>query len=183
MLYNPELSETDSYLRAIVRIQALLLPSALFLFFNPEYSKERRTIQPVVVGILISLALYLFHRIADVIPSDATVPTAGAIWLNWIIGSPFAEEVFFRGIVLRQELKSRPVWLAILISAFAFTLFHLPSWIILQQQSVSELAINSIPILIYGIVFGVIYWLMKSIWSTFIPHAANNFIAQLINPL
>lgn len=183
MLYFPDISSTHSYSRGIVRIASLLLPAGLFLHFNREYLKENRVGRSIGIGVLISLGLYLFHVVFKAIPEGAEIPTAGAIWLNWIIGSPFAEEMFFRGIVLRQELKSRPVWLAILISAIAFTLFHLPSWIIVQQQSLSELALNSFPILIYGIVFGIFYRFSKSIWATFLPHATNNLIAQLINPL
>jgi len=180
MLYNPEISTTESYSRGIVRIQALLLPSLLFLFFNPEFSQERNPLLPLLVGSLIGFAFYLFHVIADAIPENATLPTSGAIWLNWIIGSPLVEEVFFRGIVLKQELKSKPWWLAILISAICFTLFHLPSWIIVQHQAPMELLQNASSILVYGIVFGLIYWLSKSIWATFMPHAANNLIAIIV---
>lgn len=183
MLFNPEISNPESYSRAIARIAALLVPSALFLFFNPEFRKERNPILPIAVGALIGLAYYLFHVIADVIPNKAILPTTGAIWLNWIIGSPFAEELFFRGVILRQELQSRSAWGAIPISAICFTLFHLPSWIIVQQQPITELLTNGFTIFIYGIVFGLIYWLAKSILSTFIPHATNNLIAQIINPL
>ena len=180
MLYFPEISGTESYSRAIARIAALLLPSALFIWFNPEFRKERNPLLPVLVGGLIAFAFYLVHVLADVIPEGAALPSAGAIWLNWIIGSPFAEEVFFRGIVLRQELKAKSAWLAVLISSICFTLFHLPSWIIVQHQSLIELLSNGFNIFIYGIVFGVIYTLARSIWTTFIPHSVNNLIAQLL---
>ncbi|MCF8277972.1 MAG: CPBP family intramembrane metalloprotease [Flavobacteriales bacterium] len=183
MLYQPEISTTESYSRGIARIAALLIPSALFLWFNPEFRKEGNLIRSILVGGLLALALYLVHRFTHMIPVEARLPTAAAIWLNWVIGSPFAEEVFFRGIVLRQELKTRSAWLSIPISATCFMLFHLPSWIIVQQQPMLELAINSLSIFVYGLVFGVIYWLARSIWTTFIPHSANNLIALLINPL
>ena len=183
MLYFPDISNTHSYPRAIARVSALLIPSLAFLWFNPEFRREIKTGRAILVGVLISLGLFLFHIVADVFPENAVIPTAGAIWLNWIIGSPFAEELLFRGIILRQELQSKSAWIAIPISALCFTIFHLPSWIIVQQQSITELLLNCVPILIYGIVFGLIYWLIKSIWSTFIPHATNNLIAVIINPL
>ena len=183
MVYFPDISTTHSYPRGIARILALFVPSALFFWFNPDFRKEIKLGSAVLVGAAISIGLFLFHIVFDAIPEGAAMPTAGAIWLNWIIGSPLVEEIFFRGIVLRQELKTKSAWLAILISAICFTLFHLPSWIIVQQQLFTELLSNGHTIFIYGIVFGVIYWLSKSVITTFLPHAANNYIAQLINPI
>lgn len=183
MVYFPDISTTHSYPRAISRVSALLIPSLVFLWFNTEFRKETKIGRAILVGLVISLGLYLFHIVTDVFPENAAIPTAGAIWLNWIIGSPFAEELLFRGIILRQELQSKSAWVAVPISSVCFTLFHLPSWIIVQQQPISELLTNGFTIFIYGIVFGLVYWFLKSIWATFIPHAANNLIAQLLNPL
>ena len=183
MSYYPAISTPESYARAIARIAALLIPSTLFLWFNPTFRRERNPMLPIAVGGLIALALYLFHLVTDILPEETIMSTAGAIWLNWIIGSPFAEEVFFRGIVLRQELTSKSAWLAVPISATCFVLFHLPSWIIVQQQPLLELAGNSLNIFVYGIVFGAVYSLSRSIWTTFIPHSVNNLIAIIINPL
>lgn len=183
MLYFPNISTTHSYPRAIARVSALLIPSLAFLWLNPEFRKETKIGWAILVGSLISIGLFVFHIVADAFTEDTTIPTVGAIWLNWIIGSPFAEELLFRGIILRQELQRKSAWVAIPISAFCFTLFHLPSWIIVLQQPIAELLTNSFTIFIYGIVFGLVYWLVKSIWATFIPHAGNNLIAQLLNPL
>jgi membrane protease YdiL (CAAX protease family) len=183
MLYNPEISTTHSYPRAVARVSALLIPSLVFLWFNPVFRKEHKIGRAMFVGAVLSIGLYVFHILADAFPDDAAIPTAGAIWLNWIIGSPLAEELLFRGIILREELKRRPAWVAIPISSVCFALFHLPSWITVQQQPLFELLTNSFIIFIYGIVFGIIYWLFRSIWATFLPHAANNLIAQLLNPL
>lgn len=183
MLYNPEISTTNSYPRALARVSALLIPSLVFLWFNPAIRKQQNTGRAILVGAVLSLGLYVFHVVADAFPDNATIPTAGAIWLNWIIGSPLAEELLFRGIILRQELKSRPALIAIPISAGCFALFHLPSWIIVQEQPLFELLINSFTIFFYGLAFGMIYWLVRSIWATFLPHATNNLVAQLLNPL
>ncbi len=183
MLQFPEISTTHSYSRGIARIASLLLPASIFLYFNREYLNEPKLVRGIITGLILGFSLYLLHFSLNFIPAEVTVPTAGAVWLNWIIGSPFAEEVFFRGIVLRQELKSRPSWMAILISAVAFGIFHLPSWIIVQHQTILELATNSLSILVYGIIFGIIYWSTRSIAASFIPHVSNNLIAQLIKPL
>ncbi len=72
------------------------------------------------------------------------------------------EEVFFRGVIQKFAYSfTRKWWLSILITAGLFTLFH---------ASVSEF----IPILLAGLVLGIVYYLTGNLWLTVLLHFVHN---------
>ncbi len=75
---------------------------------------------------------------------------------------PIVEEIGFRGIFLAGLLKSRcRPWLAILITAIVFALFHMSF-------------VKIISILGFGIIIGWLYWRTGSIIPGIIIHIVNN---------
>ena len=75
---------------------------------------------------------------------------------------PIVEEIGFRGIFLAGLLKSRcRPWLAILITAIVFALFHMS-----LVQIISTLG--------FGIIIGWLYWRTGSIIPGIIIHIVNN---------
>lgn len=81
-----------------------------------------------------------------------------------ILIAPFLEEIFFRGFVYRIFTKTWPIWLASIISALFFALFHF------EFQSF-------IPLFILGILLNFTYQKTQSLWTSFAFHALNNSIA------
>ena len=75
---------------------------------------------------------------------------------------PIVEEIGFRGILLAGLLKSRcRPWLAILITAIVFALFHMS-------------LVKIISTIGMGIIFGWLYWRTGSIIPGIIIHIVNN---------
>lgn len=87
----------------------------------------------------------------------------GTFFIMCILG-PFAEELFFRGVVTKLLLKLRTShWVGIILSAILFALVH------------GNLA--QMPgAFIGGIVYGWIYYSTRSIYPTFIMHVINNTV-------
>jgi hypothetical protein len=83
------------------------------------------------------------------------------------IAVPFAEELFFRG-VLYAWLRGRwGVWVGVIVSSLIFGLVHLSPVVI----------IGAIPL---GIVTALVYERTKSLWSSVIVHLAFNSLGLLL---
>jgi hypothetical protein len=81
------------------------------------------------------------------------------------IFGPIAEEIGFRGVLLDGLLKTqcRP-WLAILISALVFGLFH-------------GIGVQFFGAMLFGIMVGWLYWRTGSIIPGIIIHVVNNSLS------
>lgn len=75
------------------------------------------------------------------------------------------EEVFFRGVLQRfLEKWWRNPWLAIIVSAFIFTLFHSSVYLFATRM-------------VLGVVLGFIFYATRNLWINIIAHFLNNAIA------
>ena len=80
---------------------------------------------------------------------------------------PITEELFFRGLIANQLLKTGSVTVAVLTAAAIFAAFHIdPQYFSLNQV----LFVFCIGIVIVGTFFAT-----KSIWPGVVVHATNNF--------
>ena len=83
------------------------------------------------------------------------------------IFGPIAEEIGFRGVLLDGLLKTRcRPWIAILISAFVFGLFH-------------GVGVQFFGAVLFGIMVGWLYWRTGSIIPSIIIHVVNNSLSFL----
>lgn len=103
---------------------------------------------------------------------EAFAPTAGYIWLilGIVIMAPIAEELLFRGIIQGELRKAMPEWLAIIIQAGLFALFHM------QPIQISY-------VIIPGLLLGMAYAWSKTIWVPIIMHIVFNFFGSIIPAL
>ena len=175
--------------RAIARVSIVFIPAVTFYFMGnrekPIYDYfllRDHWVKGVVVGVgfaILYFSIFLWRNV-DFGQSAFHLPVGFSIWFNFIVGSPFAEEIFFRGLLL-QELKTvMGTTKATLLSAFAFGLLHLPQWLILDNLHGVELLSLFITIFTYGIIFALLVNLTKSLWAALIPHWINNFILLAI---
>lgn len=179
-----------SAVRAIARVSVVLIPSVIFyLTGNHEkpiydyFSFRKNWLRGVLIGggfAILYFTLYWWGNFESE-QSAFQFPIGFSIWFNFILGSPFAEEVFFRGLLL-QELRTilGSTW-ATFTSAFAFALLHLPQWLILENQSGVELLSLFGTIFVYGIIFAILVNLTRSLWASLLPHWINNFILLAIS--
>ena len=93
----------------------------------------------------------------------------GNYWGYLSIGllAPLAEEVVFRGAILRSLLTKMKPWTAIAVSALIFSLVHMNP----AQMPFAFLA---------GILLGWMYWRTGSILPGMAYHWANNSVAYII---
>lgn len=104
--------------------------------------------------------------------AEAFAPTAGYLWL--ILGisilAPIAEELLFRGIIQGELRKAMPEWLAIIIQAIVFALFHM------QPVQITY-------VLIPGLLLGIAYAWSKSLWVPILMHILFNFLGSVLPAL
>lgn len=99
-----------------------------------------------------------------------------AVWFNFILGSPIAEELLFRGVLFNELCRFTKWSWAILVSAIGFAILHLPVWILLDDMSTSLLIQSFGNILLYGIIFAGLMKATKSLWAPIAAHCLNNFL-------
>ena len=77
------------------------------------------------------------------------------------VAAPFLEETLFRGIILKALLKKYNPYMAILISAIAFGIFHMNPWQFLYAT-------------VLGLFLGYMYWKTRSLFYPVIIHMILN---------
>lgn len=80
-----------------------------------------------------------------------------------VILGPFAEELAFRGVVLRAAAARWGQWPAILGTAVLFAAYHVTAWTL-------------VPHVVLGVVLGWLAWRRRSLWSAICLHALSNGI-------
>lgn len=95
-----------------------------------------------------------------------------AMFVAIAIAAPIVEELLFRGFLQNALTKYVPVWGAILLSSFLFSLVHLQPYAIPGLMSLS-------------IAFGYLYHRTGSLRTNILLHMANNsfalFVSQVLN--
>lgn len=93
----------------------------------------------------------------------------GAISMFFIAGIliPFAEELFFRGMLYQWLRRHLGVWSSILLSAFIFAVLH-------GELSIAGAAFVS------GIILAWTFEYSQSLWASFTIHAINNGMKILL---
>jgi membrane protease YdiL (CAAX protease family) len=172
-------------LRAVVRVAVVLLP-ALHYIVNQQQSLldalhlSQNWRKGVFVGGVIAMVYLSGIILLDSHAIDWKIPTGFSTWFNYIIGSPLAEEALYRGILFQSLAQRISCWRAALISTAAFTLLHIPVWILLDELSITQIAGSALQIALYGVAFAVIFRLTQSLWTPLTAHWLNNLILSAI---
>ena len=138
-------------------------------------------IKAVTVGLLVraawwsqliagvSLGFYSAPETSQIVPFSLNLqcPPALVIGLGLFVMTlvvPVVEEIVHRTYV-QGVLRRRGLIISVLISAIAFAVFHRYSSMLFAFLA--------------GCVFGVQYWIAKSLWPSVVSHATINALAQL----
>jgi|GEM_PF-2832416 len=95
----------------------------------------------------------------------ATAKTAGEWTLLFFLiccVAPVVEEVFFRGVLQNAIKRKLGTWAGIILSACLFSLMH------------PQLPLGLLPLMVLGIVFGIIAEVRKSLVPSIVAHGLNN---------
>lgn len=137
----------------------LLAAIVIALFFIPV-----RVVIGLGVQQLLRLPMDNLEARADILASDrswvgfiSTLLMAGAV-------IPFAEELFFRGVLYGWLRGRYGMWIGIAVSALVFAIAH------------ADIAIG-VSNLILGLVLAWVYERSQSLWVPFAIHAVNNSLA------
>ena len=114
------------------------------------------------------IALGFDNLIPADLPSDLLLPgrLAALSIVALAVVTPVAEEIFFRGFVLRGFVNRWGVVPGVLLSAVIFAALHFQPGVI-------------IPVFITGLILGTLYWQTGSIWPGIGVHAAQNLVATV----
>jgi membrane protease YdiL (CAAX protease family) len=96
-------------------------------------------------------------------------PKALFLAFGSILVVAFYEELIFRGYILNNLMDSFPKWLALLISALLFVIFH---WT--GQSSIGFFSLANT--LIMGLIIGLNYIFTRNLWFSFIFHIGWKFL-------
>lgn len=160
----------------------------------------------IIIGILMTIGLMIlgyaiefiiFSSRSPQIAIAAIDPKAGvtgsfgfAIFL--ILGNVincFMEEGLFRGILIPMFNRKYTVRMTIILQGILFGVWHIPwafKWYISGTVSgtsgfIMALVLNSMPMILMGIIFGVMYYYTDSIWTPWISHFLINSILNIIH--
>ena len=177
---------TLPYLRAVVRVSAVLLPAIVYARFGIEHREDfwafRRNWQ---LGLLVGTILSGLFCVMIVVQNSGrrmVIPVEIPVWINFIVLSPLAEELMFRRVVLEYLKSLTTTSRAIIGASILFSLFHLPWWLMSGEQQGYALAMTLFSLFLYGVVFSVAVHTTQSIWSAVIPHWINNLLIMSLIP-
>lgn len=180
MLWQPE-PFGEPLLRAWARIAIVLCPAVLFvrLLEDRPFLNAVGLIPRSLVGVAYGIMAFAFYpgllfvyRIWQ--GAMIVLPIEQAIWINYVIGAPFAEEVLYRGVIYRVLLPFQGRIRSAVISSIAFVLLHLPWWVLSGEKSGADLLFDSFAIFSYGLIFAGLFQQSRSLWAAIVFHLLNN---------
>ncbi len=187
MWQMPSLNQTDSLLRAFIRVGSLLIPALIYIWkVYPKKKWEFLGLKNIKSGLKWGLGFSLILLLINFgIPTligdyEYALPTSAAIWLNHIIGSPITEEVLFRSVVFQELKKKTNTWKSIVISSLLFVILHVPKWILLNELEPMMLLRRATYIFVVGVIFAFLFHKSKSLLGSLIPHWVHNLISMSI---
>lgn len=157
-------------------MRAWPVPWALVGFVRPRTSLRVTALLTVatIVGSLGFAQLYTMAAMAlgwdflqpPELPGDLLLPGGWVVFsvLALAAWTPVAEEVFFRGFVLKGLFNRWGFVPALVVSAAVFSVLHLAPALLL-------------PVFVTGLLLGFLYLRTGSIWPCIAVHAAQNLIA------
>jgi membrane protease YdiL (CAAX protease family) len=96
-------------------------------------------------------------------------PEVGYFWLiaGIAVLAPVSEELLFRGIIQGEMRKAMPEWLAVILQAALFALFHLQPVQILY-------------VFLPALALGALYAWTRSLWIPILMHITFNFLGSAV---
>jgi membrane protease YdiL (CAAX protease family) len=104
-------------------------------------------------------------QLDSLLPPGVQITPGFALWMSLGVGLmvPFAEELFFRGMIYRYLRDKWGVWWAVPVSALIFGLFHVEPSIAVGAS-------------VAGVILALSYEYTQSLWVSVLIHAFNNGI-------
>ena len=131
-------------------------------------------------GVLLGLALSLLNFLGMLLRFGPPHPSLQYVTWNNVLSTSILiglfEEIPFRGFVFQKLQEKFPFWTANLLSSLLFLSIHLPGWILLHTLTWS----NVLSIFVLGVMFAVIFYCSKTLWSSILTHSLNDFLSSVL---
>jgi membrane protease YdiL (CAAX protease family) len=123
----------------------------------------------LALGILLLLRLPMesLQARAELLASDLSWISFGLTLLMAGLIIPFAEELFFRGVLYGWLRRRYGLWIGVVVSALIFAIAH------------ADIAVG-VSNLVLGMVLALVYERSQSLWVPVAMHAANNSLAVVM---
>jgi len=115
-------------------------------------------------------------------PKQISIDVTSWQWYNILLGvpiAPLAEEILFRGFVLRKLQGLARFWPANLATAGLFMAIHWPYWLYSQSWN-TGLIPASLSVFGFGLLLGYLVRKTNSLWPSIVTHMLNNFISMVV---
>lgn len=126
-----------------------------------------------ITGLITVLVLQVFDlpfqnpQLDFLLPQGIDLPGALGLILMGGVAAPFAEELFFRGVLYNWFRRHWPVWPSVIISALIFAVAHL------------DVAVG-LTAFVLGMVLALVYEYSQSLWTSVLIHALNNSLRLIL---
>ncbi len=152
-------------------------PLRMALFPIAALAPKRGWLLVVIAIVCLPFLQRLFNGTWTGIPKDAGAMLLIAGTLSTAVVA-IAEEFLFRGVFLSGLLARNWAFVpANAVTAAFFSLSHWPGWLYGGGVSPANLAIMSIHMVLYGLLFGGIVRLQGTLWGAILVHFANNIVS------
>ena len=171
--------------RAVARVAVVAIPAIFYLRHCDSddanslgYGFTKYWKLGVIVGCIVAaIHIGVLFIIRDL--NLSLMPTTLAIWGNYILFSPLAEELLFRRVAVEYFSDRYGTVIGILASTVMLSLIHLPWWILAGEYTAGRMFGLSLTLFGYGLGFGILYRATRSLWASLIPHTVNNLAATV----
>lgn len=153
-------------------------PIVLYFFVVRPFRFQSILLTNYRPNLIRSLLLIVFTVGIFLVLVPVQKPTNIVVLLTFI-GTGFAEEYSFRG-VLTRAFRDRlgMVWATVLVSLL-FSSAHWQEWFYVENVPVNQVGLSFLKIFVWGILFTVIAWRSESlVWASCI-HTLNDFEAHI----
>jgi membrane protease YdiL (CAAX protease family) len=126
-----------------------------------------------VTGLITVLVLQAFDlpfqnpQLDFLLPQGIDVPGAIGLIVMGGIAVPFAEELFFRGVLYTWFRGHWSIWPSVILSALVFGVAHL------------DIAVG-LTAFILGLILALVYEYSQSLWTSVLIHALNNSLRLIL---
>ncbi len=154
-----------------------------FLYLKTPVDRRGLLVGGVVAALYLACGFALTYLLAgNGQPKQISIDVTSWQWYNILLGvpiAPLAEEILFRGFVLRKLQGFARFWPANLLTAALFMAIHWPYWLYSQGWNTGLIA-ASLSVFGFGLLLGYLVHKTNSLWPSIVTHTLNNFISMAV---
>ena len=166
----------------------LCISGFFFFYYSKKFQDLRHFLKFSIKYFLFAFILEIFiYLVSDFLPNFQILKEFNFLkspksffsiykYISLFITGPILEEIFFRGVLFRLFLEYYSLFYAIILSGFAFTIFHpFP----IDEKSTLEFVFHFFGRWFHGILLCSFVYKTKNLSFAFGFHMANNFFCTL----